>query len=228
MGQALVVEHKGPDPRTEGPSRWSALVGRLVQDRRVKRHGIAHGVDAGEAEQVADPAGRTSPPAEPEDPRPRVGHVLVRRYLRQRDLARASWPGVDRGSLTLEAVIVAPVLLMFLALIIAAGRIMIAGGSIEAAARDAARQASIARDPATARSNAMSSAQAALQQEGLRCKPQVSVDTSGFARPIGTQASVLVQVRCTVALSDLVVVGMPGSHTLSASFRSPIDPFRGR
>lgn len=134
----------------------------------------------------------------------------------------------DRGNLTLEAVIIAPALLMFLALIVAAGRIMIAGGAIEAAARDAARQASIARDPGTARANAVASAQAALQREGLQCDPAVSVDTSGFARQIGTPAAVHVQVRCTVRLADLVITGMPGFRTLTASFSSPIDPYRGR
>jgi hypothetical protein len=55
----------------------------------------------------------------------------------------------DGGNVTLEAVVLTPALLMFIALIIAAGRVTLAGGSIEAAARDAARQASIARDPVT-------------------------------------------------------------------------------
>lgn len=133
----------------------------------------------------------------------------------------------DAGNATLEAAVIAPPLLMLIGLIIAAGRVALASGSIEAAARDAARQASIARDPADARTRALASAQAALQSEGLQCDPTVNVDTSGFARPLGSAAVVRVQVRCTVRLGDLVVAGLPGSRTLTSSFASPIDPWRG-
>lgn len=134
----------------------------------------------------------------------------------------------DAGSTTLEAVVMFPPLIIFLGLIIAAGRVMIAGGSVEAAARDAARQASLARDPGTARSWALSSAQAALRSEGLQCSPAVSVDTSQFARAIGTPAATSVTITCTVRLGDLVVPGMPGSRSLRASATSPIDPYRAR
>lgn len=131
------------------------------------------------------------------------------------------------GSATLELVVLAVPLTMVLALAIAAGRVAIAGGSVEAAARDAARQASIARDPATARSKATESALAALRSEGLSCAPNVSVDTSGLSRQVGTNASVTVRVTCPVKLSDLLL-GVPGTKTMSAAFTSPIDPFRGR
>lgn len=134
----------------------------------------------------------------------------------------------DGGSATLEAVIWAPVLLMFVGLIVAAGRVVIAGGSVEAAARDAARQASLARTPSVARSRALDSAGAALRREGLQCEPTIDVDTSQFGRPVGTAGSVSVTVTCTVRLSDLVVVGLPGSRTMRATSMSPIDPYRGR
>jgi hypothetical protein len=35
-------------------------------------------------------------------------------------------------------------------------------------------------------------------------------------------------VTCTVSLSDLLVPGLPGSRTLTATFTSPLDPFRER
>ena len=134
----------------------------------------------------------------------------------------------DRGNITLEAAIIVPALLMFVGMIIAAGRVSLAGGAIEAAARDAARQASIARDPVDARRQALASAQSALRREGLQCTPSVDVDTSGFARPLGAEASVRVDVDCTVRLGDLVVPGLPGGRHMHASFSSPIDPYRGR
>lgn len=136
--------------------------------------------------------------------------------------------GADRGSATLEAVIWAPVLLMFVGLIAAAGRLAVAGGSVEAAARDAARQASLARTPSAARSRALDSAGAALRREGLQCEPAVRVDTSQLSRPPGAAGSVSVTVTCTVRLADLVVAGLPGSRTVRASATSPIDPYRGR
>jgi Flp pilus assembly protein TadG len=128
---------------------------------------------------------------------------------------------------TLELVIFAPALIIMLLFVIAAGRIAQAHQAVEAAARDAARQASIARDPATAQSNATSSAQAALTREGMSCSAQVSVDTSGFSRPVGAPATVTAHVTCTVQLADVALVGVPSS-TVSSRFTSPIDPFRGR
>lgn len=137
--------------------------------------------------------------------------------------------GGERGSVTLELAVLAPVLLMFLGLIVAAGRIQLAGGSVEAAAADAARQASIARTPAAAQAAALASARATLAAEGLTCSPLlVSVDTTGFAAPLGKPAAVSAHVTCTVPLADLLVPGMPGSHRLSATGTSALDPFRGR
>ena len=51
----------------------------------------------------------------------------------------------DAGNAALELVILAPVVLLLISFVIAAGRTSIAQGSVQAAARDAARQASIAR-----------------------------------------------------------------------------------
>ena len=87
----------------------------------------------------------------------------------------------ERGDAALELIILAPVLLALIALVIAAGRISVARGSVDAAARDAARQASLARSPGQARIAAELSAQAALRQDGLDCTPAVSVDTLASA-----------------------------------------------
>lgn len=129
--------------------------------------------------------------------------------------------------MTLELVILAPVLIIALLFVIAAGRIAQAHQAVEAAARDAARQASIARDPATARTAATSSAQATLTREGLSCPAQVSVDTSGFARPVGQSATVTAHVTCTFRLTDVAADGVANT-TITATFASPIDPYRSR
>jgi Flp pilus assembly protein TadG len=140
-----------------------------------------------------------------------------------------TWLGrADDGNAALELVILAPVLLGLLGLVIAAGRATIAQGSVDAAARDAARQASISLTPAVAQGAGQASARAALQQDGLDCAPVVVVDTSQFATPPGEPATVTATVSCTVSLSSLALPGLPGSARLRASFTSPLDIYRSR
>ena len=135
----------------------------------------------------------------------------------------------DAGSAALELAVLAPVILFLLCLVIATGRTSIAQGAVDAAARDAARQASISLTPGAAQAAAQSSAQAALSRDGLDCTPVVRVDTSQFtAVPLGLPATVTATVWCWVPLSDLVVPGMPGSRLLTGRFASPLDPFRER
>jgi Flp pilus assembly protein TadG len=137
----------------------------------------------------------------------------------------------DEGNAALELVVLAPVLILLICMVIAAGRIAITRGSIDSAARDAARQASIARSPQDAMSAAQSSASAELADEKLNCSA-LSVQLPGvyaaFGTPLGQPASVTATVRCTVSLSDLILPGMPGSVPLTFTFSSPLDPYRGR
>ncbi|MEV6922970.1 TadE/TadG family type IV pilus assembly protein [Dactylosporangium sp. NPDC051485] len=137
--------------------------------------------------------------------------------------------GDDRGSAAIEAVIVAPVLLVLVGVAIAGGRIEVAGGAIEGAAHDAARAASIARTESQARTDAYSAASATLDQQGLHCAQlTVVVDTSGFAVPVGQPATVAASITCVVDLSDIVADGLPGSRTINATFVSVLDTFRTR
>ena len=135
---------------------------------------------------------------------------------------------VDDGSAALELVVLAPVLLGLLGLVIAAGRTTIAQASVDAAARDAARQASISLTPAAAENAGQASARAALRQDGLDCVPVVVVNTSQFAIPPGQPATVTATVSCTLSLASLVVPGLPGSARLQARFTSPLDVYRSR
>ena len=81
--------------------------------------------------------------------------------------------GREAGNAALELVILAPVIVLLICMVIAAGRVAIAKGSVDAAARDAARQASIARSPDAARAAAIASARAELAGDGLNCTPRV-------------------------------------------------------
>ena len=143
-------------------------------------------------------------------------------------MRRMSWRSAH-GSATIELAILAPVLLALLGLVIVAGRITTAGSAVEQAASSAARTASLARDARAASAGAEQAARDALRQQGITCQPLTSaVTTDGFAAAVGTPASVTATVRCTLALADLAVPGMPGSRVVVAEMTSPIDTFRGR
>jgi Flp pilus assembly protein TadG len=134
----------------------------------------------------------------------------------------------EDGNAALELVILAPVMLALLGLVIAAGRTSIAQGSVDAAARDAARQASIALTPSAARLAGEVSARGALRQDGLDCSPVVVVNTSQFSIPPGEPAAVSATVTCTVSLASLALPGLPGSARLQGTFTSPLDIYRSR
>jgi Flp pilus assembly protein TadG len=141
----------------------------------------------------------------------------------------AARPDRSAGNAPLELVILTPILVLLISLVFAAGRTSLAQSSVYAAARDGARQASISRSPAQALSEARSGALSELAQQKLHCAPAaVIVDTGGFAIRPGLPATITVTVSCRVQLADLLLPGVPGSKTLVAKFRSPLDLFRGR
>ena len=135
----------------------------------------------------------------------------------------------DRGAVTLEFVVVAPALLALLGLLVMAGRVAIASNSVESAADEAARSASISRTAAGARAAAEDGARRSLAEQGLQCSSvQVAVNTSGFGVAVGLPAQVRATVTCVVQLSDLALPGFPGSRTVTATAVSPLDTYRER
>lgn len=137
-------------------------------------------------------------------------------------------PHDERGSAAIEVVLLVPALMAMLLFAVAGGRVAIAHGSVQQAAADAARVASIARTAGEAHTTAVASARATLANQGLVCTSMtVTVDTSGFATPVGTPASVGATVSCTVELSQLSLPGLP-DRVVTATVTSPLDVFRGR
>ncbi len=142
---------------------------------------------------------------------------------------RARLGGREAGSAAIEMAILAPGLLLLLALIVAAGRVEAAGGAVETAAHAAARAASLARTQGAAQSAAQAAAAASLRSQHLTCSSvSVSVDTAGLSVPAGQPAQVSASVSCVVGLGDLLVPGLPGAVTETRAFASAVDPFRGR
>ncbi len=131
--------------------------------------------------------------------------------------------------MTLELAIVFPAVLLLLGLVVLGGRVQVAAGVVEHAAAAAAREASLARTPQTAHARAAAVAAGTLAGQGITCTPQaVTVDTAGFAAPVGHPAEVAVDVTCTVTFGDLTIPGLPGQRTLTGHATSLLDTFRTR
>lgn len=122
-----------------------------------------------------------------------------------------------------------PVLVVLVGLLVVAGRVALAGTSVEQVADEAARSASMARTATGARRAAEDGAERALAEQSLRCsRVDVALDVGGFAVPVGVPAQVRATVTCVVALSDLALPGFPGSRTVTATAVSPLDTYRER
>ncbi|MCU4187356.1 pilus assembly protein [Acidiferrimicrobium sp. IK] len=140
---------------------------------------------------------------------------------------RSQWRGELRrdesGSVTAELVLLTPLLILMLLFVVALGRLSGARLEVDGAAAQAARAASIARDPATATAMATQTATAALGSDHVTCAQlTVSTDNAQFT-PGG---SVAVTVTCTVALSDLTGLRLPASESIRSTASSVIDVYR--
>jgi Flp pilus assembly protein TadG len=129
----------------------------------------------------------------------------------------------ERGSVTAELVLLTPLLILLLLFVVALGRLSGARLNVDGAAAEAARAASIARDPATATAMAQQTATAALGSDHVTCAQlTVNTNTAQFA-PGG---SVTVTVTCHVALSDLTGLRLPASESVTSTASSVIDTYR--
>ncbi|WP_448071084.1 TadE/TadG family type IV pilus assembly protein [Georgenia yuyongxinii] len=135
--------------------------------------------------------------------------------------------GDERGSASIEAAIVVPAFILFVGLLIYAGRTAVAHQGVEAVAYDAARSASIARTPAEAQERATIAVDYALEAQGLRCASHdIDLDTSGLDKPVGQPGIVTATVSCTIDLDDLAVPGVPGQRSVSATMSAVVDAYR--
>lgn len=128
---------------------------------------------------------------------------------------------------TTELVIVMPVLICFLFLVIAAGRLTDAKSDVVGAASDAARVASLQQSAGAARVQAQAAASDTVSGENLNCKDGPQVRTEFLPRgEFERGATVHVEVTCTVDTRDLAFIGLPLSVTLLEEAWEPIDAHR--
>jgi hypothetical protein len=129
----------------------------------------------------------------------------------------------DRGSATVELVLIAPVLVLMMLFAVAAGRFSVARNQVNEAARDAAREASTWRVPQSASTHGVERGLASLADSHMSChEPRVDIDTSDL-RPGG---GVVADVTCTVELGDLVGLQLGGEKTFQARAVAVVDTFR--
>lgn len=127
----------------------------------------------------------------------------------------------DQGSITVELVILAPLVGILLAGVVLVGRVQSARADLEGVARAAARDLSLARDPDAATEQVEADAAAALRVGSPTCR------TMAFEAAI-TASDVSVTVACVVDLQAASVLPVPATITLDASAREIIDVYRER
>jgi Flp pilus assembly protein TadG len=138
-----------------------------------------------------------------------------------RHRARA-WDG-DRGSMTTEFVVLAPIVIAIVLLVVGLGRYAHGRQLVEQAAAAAARAASLTASSADAQTRAARAAAGSLSDAGLSCTGiTADVDTGSF-RPGGV---VTVTITCTADLSGLALSGLPGTATVRATGRAPLEAHR--
>jgi hypothetical protein len=125
----------------------------------------------------------------------------------------------ERGSMAVEVVLMIPVLFLFMLLVVAGGRWVSVRADMEAAARDAARAASLERSSGAARAAANQAANAALDTFAT-CR------MGGFDSDFRAGGYVEVTIDCTVPNDGLGLLGVPGSLSMSASGSAPLDTYR--
>lgn len=134
----------------------------------------------------------------------------------------------ERGMASMEAAVVLTAFMVFILIVVAAGRVSDARTAVHTAAGAGARAASLERSAGAARSAASKVAAASLTNDSVACNPSVSTSTGGFSVRVGQPAQVSTTVRCTVRLGDLLVPGLPGSVSMSATQTSVLDRYRER
>ena len=128
----------------------------------------------------------------------------------------------DDGGMSAELTVLAPALVLCMLFVVFAGRLGQAQQDVAQAAAEAARTASLARGPQLV--GVRDIVRRNLTASGVACR-KLAVDTSSSDwRPGG---SVRVDVRCSVDLSGVAGLGLPGKRTVDGHAVEVIDTYRG-
>lgn len=129
----------------------------------------------------------------------------------------------DRGAMAIEVVIAAPVMLLMVLLVMGGARYVDAHMEVTSAAAEAARAASLERDPYASVAAGREAATATLDARGKSCASlDVDIDVTSYEPGGQVSATVL----CRTDLSDITMSGMPGSTTFEGHSVAPIEQYR--
>ena len=129
----------------------------------------------------------------------------------------------DRGSMSVELVLLTPVLVGCILAIAAGARFVEAADQVDAAAAVAARAASLEGSAAEAGAAGRSAAQRSLAERGRSCaRLAVHIDPGAFEAGGVVRAT----VTCRADLSDLTGFGLPGSKSFTATSVVPLEAHR--
>jgi len=127
----------------------------------------------------------------------------------------------EAGSIALEFTLLAPALLLLVALLLAYARIGQFSGTLDAGVRDAARSATLSRSAAAAQQQAVLVITDAVGPGP--CADSLVVET--IPRFVPGEV-VTVSASCRYPIADLGLPGAPGTLGATSSFSSPLDPNR--
>lgn len=133
------------------------------------------------------------------------------------------WWAAERGSVTAEAVLLAPLLvllLVFVAVVVHRG--VDARLRLDDAAHQAARAASLQRTTPAAETAARETASTALADAGVVCR-DIATTLTGALAP---GRAVSVSVRCTVDFGQALLLGVPAATTLESTATEVVDVYR--
>jgi Flp pilus assembly protein TadG len=137
----------------------------------------------------------------------------------------------EAGSLSLETVLVLPVILAFFAFVVAVGTLQDDRGTMDAAVQAAARSGSLTRSPGAVGQNVTSAADVVFQQGGLpECTGTVGVVKNGVGAaapppPAGSYNVVEARGTCTVRI-DFGLLTL--NEQVNGDFTSVVDTYRGQ
>jgi Flp pilus assembly protein TadG len=126
----------------------------------------------------------------------------------------------ERGSVTIEMILITPVLIAFLLLMVALGQVVSARLSLDSAATAAARAASVATSPEAA----VAAAQQSVSGAGsLGCSTvNVATNTADFV----AGGNVAVTLTCSFNLAPFAGLHLPSTETFSSTFSEPLDQYK--
>lgn len=130
----------------------------------------------------------------------------------------------ERGASPASVIMVLAIVMMFAELIVLGGRVAAAYGDVTVAAREAARQGSLAQYRGSVNTIAERTANANLGDSGRHCETP-SVSTAGTDFDHG--GHVTVKVSCTVNISDFSILAVPWPNkTFSVEATEIVETYR--